>query len=113
MAKNFNIVLYYTMENFMTALGLGKQRGGGCCSNKSVSLTGGWKHSSKASLASSKRLSMRISKIYKRGTRGRGTRGRGTRGRGTRGRNAKRRNAKRRGTRRRGTRRRGTRGRKR
>ena len=103
MAKNFNIVLYYTMENFMTALGLGKQRGGGCCSNKSVSLTGGWKHSSKASLASSKRLSMRISKIYKRGTRGRGTRGR----------NAKRRNAKRRGTRRRGTRRRGTRGRKR
>lgn len=103
------------MEGFMTALGLGKQRGGGCCSNKSVSLTGGWKHSSKASLASSKRLSMRISKKSKRGTKRRGTRRRGTRRRnakrrGTRRR--KRRNAKRKGTKGRGTigrKRRGTR----
>ena len=82
----------------MKTLGFRKQGGGGCGCSKSVSLTGGWKHSSRASLASSKRLSMRISKNSKRGTKRR-----------------KRRNAKRRGTKRRGTKRRGTkrRGRKR
>lgn len=70
------------------------QWGGSCCPTASARsyLVGGWKHSSRASLASSKRLSMRISKKSKRHKR-RGTKRRGTKRRGT----------KRRGTKRRGT----------
>lgn len=84
------------MFKFLTSFG---KKGGGCGCLTPKPLVGGWKHSSRASLASNKRLSMRISKTRKR---------RGTTRRGTTRRNSKRRNTKRRNTKRRGTKRRGT-----